>query len=151
MALIRKSPAPRTELLPGTLDMLILQTLRRSEMHGYGIVSAIQRASDDELGVVEGALYPALHRLQGRRRRHFHPVFRRATRPPDPAWLASAGRPGNAKGSDMNITATKRAPIGTKARTGEICPESGGWKGESSPNRARRRWVVRAGRWRAGS
>ena len=52
------------ELLPGTLDMLILKVLSRRDMHGYGIVSAIQRASDDVLGVVEGALYPALHRLE---------------------------------------------------------------------------------------
>jgi PadR family transcriptional regulator, regulatory protein PadR len=54
------------ELLPGTLDMLILKVLSRGEMHGYSIVSAIQRASDDVLGVVEGALYPALHRLEVR-------------------------------------------------------------------------------------
>jgi transcriptional regulator len=54
------------ELLPGTLDMLILKVLSRGEMHGYGIASAIQRASDDVLGVVEGALYPALHRLEVR-------------------------------------------------------------------------------------
>jgi PadR family transcriptional regulator len=54
------------ELLPGTLDMLILKVLSRGEMHGYGIVSAIQRASDDVLGVMEGALYPALHRLEVR-------------------------------------------------------------------------------------
>ena len=54
------------ELLPGTLDMLILKVLSRGDMHGYGIASAIQRASDDVLGVVEGALYPALHRLEVR-------------------------------------------------------------------------------------
>ena len=54
------------ELLPGTLDMLILKVLSRGDMHGYGIVSAIQVASDDVLGVVEGALYPALHRLEVR-------------------------------------------------------------------------------------
>jgi transcriptional regulator len=54
------------ELLPGTLDMLILKVLSRDEMHGYGIVSAIQRASGGVLGVVEGALYPALHRLEVR-------------------------------------------------------------------------------------
>ena len=54
------------ELLPGTLDMMILKVLTRGEMHGYGIASAIQHASDDVLGVVEGALYPALHRLEVR-------------------------------------------------------------------------------------
>ena len=54
------------ELLPGTLDMLILKVLSRGDMHGYDIVSAIQRASDGVLGVMEGALYPALHRLEVR-------------------------------------------------------------------------------------
>ena len=59
--------APETrELLPGTLDMLILKVLSRGDMHGYAIASAIQHASDDVLGVVEGALYPALHRLEVR-------------------------------------------------------------------------------------
>jgi PadR family transcriptional regulator, regulatory protein PadR len=58
--------AETRELLPGTLDMMILKVLSRGEMHGYGIASAIQHASDDVLGVVEGALYPALHRLEVR-------------------------------------------------------------------------------------
>jgi PadR family transcriptional regulator PadR len=57
---------PSGELLPGTLDMLILKTLTRGEMHGYGIAQSIQRASDDVLHVEEGALYPALHRLEVR-------------------------------------------------------------------------------------
>jgi PadR family transcriptional regulator len=54
------------ELLPGTLDMLILKTLTRGEMHGYGIAQTIQRLSDAVLHVEEGALYPALHRLEVR-------------------------------------------------------------------------------------
>jgi transcriptional regulator len=54
------------ELLPGTLDMLILKAVSREPMHGYGIVQFIERASDDVLGVEEGALYPALHRLEVR-------------------------------------------------------------------------------------
>jgi transcriptional regulator len=54
------------ELLPGTLDMLILKTLSRGPMHGYAIAESIQRTSDDVLHVEEGALYPALHRLQVR-------------------------------------------------------------------------------------
>jgi len=54
------------ELLPGTLDMLILKTLSRAPMHGYGIAQFIQRASSDVLKVEEGALYPALHRLEVR-------------------------------------------------------------------------------------
>jgi PadR family transcriptional regulator len=57
---------PTGDLMPGTLDMLILKTLTRGEMHGYGIAQTIQRASDEVLRVEEGALYPALHRLEVR-------------------------------------------------------------------------------------
>jgi transcriptional regulator len=55
----------RTELLPGTLDMLILKTLDRagSPMHGYGIALYIKQVSDEVLQVEEGSLYPALQRL----------------------------------------------------------------------------------------
>ncbi|HKD15506.1 MAG TPA: PadR family transcriptional regulator [Candidatus Angelobacter sp.] len=53
----------RPELLPGTLDMLILKTLTRGPMHGYGIALSIKRISDDVLTVEEGSLYPALQRL----------------------------------------------------------------------------------------
>lgn len=53
-------------LLPGTLDMLILKTLSRGELHGYAIAQFIQQASADVLKVEEGALYPALHRLEVR-------------------------------------------------------------------------------------
>jgi transcriptional regulator len=51
------------ELLPGTLEMLILLTLRRGPLHGYAIAQQIQQASDDLLRVEEGSLYPALQRL----------------------------------------------------------------------------------------
>lgn len=54
----------RSELLPGTLDLLILQTLSVGSMHGYGIAQHIQRLSRDVLRVEEGSLYPALQRLQ---------------------------------------------------------------------------------------
>jgi len=54
------------EMLPGTLDMLILKTLNRGAMHGYAIAQSIQQASDEVLQVEEGALYPALHRLEVR-------------------------------------------------------------------------------------
>jgi len=54
------------ELLPGTLDMLILKTLGRGPMHGYAVAQFIQHASHDVLRVEEGALYPALHRLEVR-------------------------------------------------------------------------------------
>lgn len=52
-----------TELLPGTLDMLVLKTLRRGPTHGYGIALHIQQASEGVLRVGEGSLYPALQRL----------------------------------------------------------------------------------------
>jgi transcriptional regulator len=55
--------AAKPDLLPGTLDMLILKTLTRAPMHGYGIALAIRRLSDEVLTVEEGSLYPALQRL----------------------------------------------------------------------------------------
>lgn len=55
--------AKKSELLPGTLDMLILKTLARGPLHGYGIALWIKRISDDVLTVEEGSLYPALQRL----------------------------------------------------------------------------------------
>ena len=54
----------KSELLPGTLDMLILQTLRRGPLHGYGIAQHIQQVSDEVLQVEEGSLYPALQRIE---------------------------------------------------------------------------------------
>ncbi|HEV2206790.1 MAG TPA: PadR family transcriptional regulator [Candidatus Acidoferrales bacterium] len=51
--------------LQGSLDLLVLKTLAQtSELHGYGIVLHIQRASDELLSVEEGSLYPALHRME---------------------------------------------------------------------------------------
>ncbi|HET9512886.1 MAG TPA: PadR family transcriptional regulator [Gemmatimonadales bacterium] len=55
---------PRAELIPGTLDLLILKTLSVRPLHGYGIAQQVQRLSDDVLRVEEGSLYPALQRLQ---------------------------------------------------------------------------------------
>src|SRR5262249_52980094 len=52
------------ELLQGTLDMLILQTLRRGPQHGYGIGQAIRSGSGEVLQAETGSLYPALHRLE---------------------------------------------------------------------------------------
>src|SRR5271168_2909921 len=54
---------PKTDLIPGTLDMLILKTLSRAPLHGYGIALSIKNLSDDALTVEEGSLYPALQRL----------------------------------------------------------------------------------------
>src|SRR5260370_42334175 len=55
--------AQKNDSLPGSLDMLILRTLSRRDLHGYGIVQFIQQSSDNELLVEEGSLYPALQRL----------------------------------------------------------------------------------------
>ena len=53
----------RLELLQGTLDLLILRTLRLGPIHGHAIAKAIERGSEDVLLVEQGSLYPALHRL----------------------------------------------------------------------------------------
>jgi DNA-binding PadR family transcriptional regulator len=52
------------EQLQGALDMLILKTLARVPMHGYGTAQLIQQASDEIVRVEEGSIYPALHRLE---------------------------------------------------------------------------------------
>jgi PadR family transcriptional regulator len=56
------TPEP-SDLLPGTLELLILKTLVRDEMHGYGIAQRLRELSDDVLQVGESSLYPALQRL----------------------------------------------------------------------------------------
>src|SRR3982750_4021230 len=53
----------RIELLQGTLDVLILRTLRPGPAHGHAIAKTIERSSSDVLQVEQGSLYPALHRL----------------------------------------------------------------------------------------
>ncbi len=52
------------DVLQGTLDLLILKTLARGPMHGYGIVVHVQQVSEEVLRVEEGSLYPALHRIE---------------------------------------------------------------------------------------
>src|ERR1051326_3302812 len=54
----------RADLLPGTLDMLVLKMLLRGHLHGYAIAQLIHQLSDDLLRVEEGSLYPALQRLE---------------------------------------------------------------------------------------
>jgi transcriptional regulator len=55
---------PSTDLLQGTLDLLILQTLAPGPMHGWGVAQRIQQLSKDVLQIGQGSLYPALHRLE---------------------------------------------------------------------------------------
>jgi transcriptional regulator len=58
---------PRSELLQGTLDVLILKVVALGPIHGYAIAQRLQQMSGDVLQVQQGSLYPALHRLEKRR------------------------------------------------------------------------------------
>lgn len=63
--MIKDKARKKSELLPGTLDMLILKTLEQGGvMHGYAIADRIRQVSEDVLKVEEGSLYPALQRMQ---------------------------------------------------------------------------------------
>ena len=57
---------PASDLLQGTLDLLILKTLASEPMHGWGVAQRIQQVSRDALQIGQGSLYPALHRLEYR-------------------------------------------------------------------------------------
>ncbi len=61
---MRKKQDTRLDLLQGTLDMMVMRTLQSGPANGYEIARAIERLSDDVLGVDHGSLYPALHRLE---------------------------------------------------------------------------------------
>lgn len=77
---------PTPDLLPGTLDLLILRTLQKDTLHGWAISERIQQLSQDVLQINQGSLYPALHRLEhqdwieaewktselGRRAKYYH-------------------------------------------------------------------------------
>jgi PadR family transcriptional regulator len=56
----------RTDLMQGTLELLILKTLSRDSMHGYGIAQHIHQSVDDVLKIEDGSLYPALYRMEER-------------------------------------------------------------------------------------
>ncbi len=56
--------AAKNELLPGTLDLLVLRVLTRGELHGWGITQRLEQLSQSALQVDEGSLYPALYRME---------------------------------------------------------------------------------------
>lgn len=89
---------PRNELLAGTMDLLILQTLTLGQMHGYAIARHIERTSEDTLRVEQGSLYPALERLQAQ------------------GWVTSAwGKsPTGRRARYYTITASGRKRLGQK-------------------------------------
>jgi PadR family transcriptional regulator PadR len=66
MTLKKRPKAPGTDLLQGTLDMLVLQTLRLGAAHGYAIARTLEQRSEAFLQVEQGSLYPALNRLEDR-------------------------------------------------------------------------------------
>jgi PadR family transcriptional regulator, regulatory protein PadR len=65
LSMTKNRPQKKIDMMPGTLELLILKTLERHRepLHGYGIARHIQRVSDEVLQVEEGSLYPALQRL----------------------------------------------------------------------------------------
>ena len=90
------SMATRRDLLPGTLDMLVLKTLSVQSMHGYAIARQIERVSDDVLRIEEGSLYPALQRMRQK------------------GWIKAEWRqtPNNQRARYYTITATGRKQLG---------------------------------------
>lgn len=60
----RMAVAPKTELLQGTLDLLILKAISLGPLHGYAVLLRIQQMSQDRLRIQQGSLYPALYRLE---------------------------------------------------------------------------------------
>ena len=62
--MIREERSDNGQLIQGTVEMLILKALARGAMHGYGVAEWIEQTSQQVLKVEEGALYPALHRLE---------------------------------------------------------------------------------------
>src|ERR1041385_4778034 len=98
-------PPTKRDLLPGTLDMLVLRTLALGPMHGYGIAQHIKTVSRDVLQVDEGSLYPALQRMRQR------------------GWLAAewGQTPNNQRARYYTITTAGRKQLGEeRAEFGEL-------------------------------
>src|SRR5262245_17019241 len=89
-------PSPKRDLLPGTLDMLVLKTIALGPLHGYGIAQHIKQLSRDVLQVDEGSLYPALQRMRQR------------------GWLSAAWgtTPNNQRARYYSITTAGRKQLG---------------------------------------
>src|ERR1700691_2682197 len=98
-----KNSPSRTELLQGTLDMLILRTLLFGSAHGHQIAKHIQRTTEDVLQVEHGSLYPALHRLERK------------------GWLASKWE---AKDGKRELKYYRLTPSGKK----QLAAEESKWK-----------------------
>ena len=91
-------PSPKRDLLPGTLDMLVLKTIALGPLHGYGIAQRIKQLSRDVLQVDEGSLYPALQRMRQR------------------GWLTAewGTTPNNQRARYYSITAAGRKQLGAE-------------------------------------
>ena len=89
-------PSAKRDLLPGTLDMLVLKTIALGPLHGYGIAQHIKQLSRDVLQVDEGSLYPALQRMRQR------------------GWLTAAWgtTPNNQRARYYSITTAGRKQLG---------------------------------------
>ena len=87
---------PKRDLLPGTLDMLVLKTLTVQPMHGYALARHIQQASQHVLSIEEGSLYPALQRMRQK------------------GWIKAEWKqtPNNQRARYYTITATGRKQLG---------------------------------------
>jgi PadR family transcriptional regulator PadR len=98
----------RTDILQGTLDMLILRTLLFGPLHGHGIVHAVERTTEDVLKIDHGSLYPALHRLLRR------------------GWIASKWgvSENNRKAKFYRLTATGRKQLVAEASKWERMVEA---------------------------
>ncbi len=105
------TPSEKSDLLQGTLDLIILKTLEREPLHGYAIAQRIEETSRALLHVPQGSLYPALHRLENR------------------GWLAAAwtesesGRPAKV----YHLTAKGRKQLELEVADWQRLSEAIGW------------------------